>query len=353
MRYLYRLARPFLFQLPPETAHRLALLTLKSGLLLGVRPVEDSRLAVRLWDLNFPNPVGLAAGFDKNAEVSDALVKLGFGFVEVGSLTPMPQTGNPPPRLFRLTEDEALINRLGFNNLGHAHALRRLHSRATRPAIVGVNLGVNRDSGDPLADYVKGVVAFNGVASYITINISSPNTPGLRDLQSPRELDRLLDRLAEARRRLAQPKPLLLKLAPDLSEPELARIAESALANGVDGLILGNTTVSRPPLKSSYASQQGGLSGAPLFEISTRKLAQLYRLTSGRMPLIGVGGVSSAEAAWQKIRAGASLIQLYSALIYQGPIIVRKICEGLAERLAASGKHSIAEITGTGVSDWL
>jgi dihydroorotate dehydrogenase len=353
MRYLYRLARPLLFQLPPETAHRLALLILKSGLHPAFRAAEDLHLGVQLWGLNFPNPLGLAAGFDKNAEAPEALARLGFGFVEVGSLTPLPQIGNPPPRLFRLTEDEALINRLGFNNCGFVSALRRLESRAASPAIIGVNLGANRDSGDPLADYVKGVVAFSGVASYITINISSPNTPGLRDLQSAGELHRLLARLDEARRRLARPRPLLLKIAPDLNESELAFIAETALANRVDGLILGNTTVSRPPLKSPHASEPGGLSGVPLFELSTRMLAQLYRLTLGRMPLVGVGGVSSAEAAWQKLRAGASLVQLYSALVYEGPSIVREINKGLAERLRASGKRSIAEITGSGVSDWL
>jgi dihydroorotate dehydrogenase len=267
-------------------------------------------------------------------------------------LTPLPQPGNPKPRLFRLPEDEALINRLGFNNSGHAAALGRLKALA-KPSIIGVNIGANRDSADRIADYAKGLENFNGTASYIAVNISSPNTPGLRALQSRKQLNLLLSRLTETRRSLSDPKPLLLKIAPDLSNEELADIAELSLANGIDGLIVSNTTLSRPLLKSSRASEQGGLSGRPLFELSTRKLACLYRLTKGRLPLIGVGGVSSAETAWQKIRAGASLVQLYTALIYEGPELVTDIVKGLAQRLAASGKNSLCEITGTGVADWL
>jgi dihydroorotate dehydrogenase len=346
----YRLLRPLLFMLPPERAHHLALSALKTGLL----PKSSLRdeLKIELWGLTFPNPVGVAAGFDKNAEAEAGLFSLGFGFLEVGTLTPSPQPGNPQPRLFRLAEDEALINRLGFNNCGHAAALARLRARAA-PGIIGVNIGANRDSADRIADYVKGLETFNGPASYIAVNISSPNTPGLRLLQSQRELSLLLSRLTENRRALSDPKPLLLKIAPDLSNEELLGIAELSLANGIDGLIVSNTTLSRPSLKSPHGSEQGGLSGRPLFELSTRRLAWLYRHTNGRLPLIGVGGVSSAETAWQKIRAGASLVQLYTALIYHGPSLVADILEGLAQRLKASGKASIGEITGTGVADWL
>jgi dihydroorotate dehydrogenase len=346
----YRLLRPLLFMLPPERAHHLALAALERRLLPeGPQPDE---LKIELWGLTFPNPIGVAAGFDKNAEAEAGLFSLGFGFVEVGTLTPSPQPGNPHPRLFRLAEDEALINRLGFNNSGHAAALARLKARAA-PGIIGVNIGANRDSADRIADYVRGLETFNGTASYVAVNISSPNTPGLRALQSQKELSLLLSRLTETRRALSDPKPLLLKIAPDLSNEELADIAELSLANGIDGLIVSNTTLSRPSLKSPHAAEQGGLSGQPLFELSTRKLAWLYRLTNGRLPLIGVGGVSSAETAWQKIRAGASLVQLYTALIYAGPSLVADILEGLAQRLKASGKVSIGEITGTGVADWL
>jgi len=252
-----------------------------------------------------------------------------------------------------LTKDRALINRLGFNNAGHANALRRLKSRARRPGIIGVNIGANKDSPDPVIDYVKGLWSFNDVASYITVNISSPNTPGLRALQSKGELPNLLNRLALARHKLTSPKPLLLKIAPDLCDGEIEDIADIALDRAIDGIIVSNTTVSRPLLKSRHASHPGGLSGAPLFELSTRRLARLYQLTAGRIPLIGTGGVSSADTAWQKFRAGASLIQLYSALVYEGPSIAKVVCTGLAERLRTTGKKSITEITGTGVSDWL
>jgi dihydroorotate dehydrogenase len=349
----YRLLRPLLFRTPPETAHRLALWSLRKGLYPAYDNIGEPALAVRLWSLGFPNPVGLAAGFDKNAEVPDALLGLGFGFVEVGSITPLPQAGNPKPRLYRLSRDRALINRLGFNNSGHKSAILRLGSRTSPAGIVGVNIGANRDSADPVLDYVKGVGTFNAVADYITVNVSSPNTAGLRMLQARHELKRLLDRLALARQKLDSPKPLVLKISPDLSESELEDIADIALGGTVDGIILSNTTVSRPALKSALASELGGLSGAPLFELSTRNLARLYRLTGGRLPLIGVGGVSSVETAWHKLRAGASLIQLYTALVYEGPSIATVICRGLAERLKASGKKSITEITGSGVGDWL
>lgn len=349
----YRLVRPLLFLAPPEMAHRLALLILRRDLLSAAQVPYMPCLQLKLWGLDFPNPLGLAAGFDKNAEVPDALLRLGFGFVEVGSVTPLPQTGNLKPRLHRLTEDRALINRLGFNNAGHASALRRLKSRAWRPGIIGVNIGANKDSPDPVIDYVKGLWTFNEVASYIAVNISSPNTPGLRALQSRDELENLLNRLVLARQKLTSSKPLLLKIAPDLSDGEIEDIADIALRKEIDGIIVSNTTVSRPPLNSPHALKPGGLSGAPLFELSTRRLARLYQLTAGRIPLIGTGGVSSADKAWQKFRAGASLIQLYSSLVYEGPSIAKVICTGLADRLQAAGKKSITEITGTGVSDWL
>jgi dihydroorotate dehydrogenase len=347
---IYRLLKPHLFQLPPEAAHRLAIAALRSGLF--PRP-RVPMLAVDLWGLSFPNPLGLAAGFDKNAEVPDGALKLGFGFVEVGSITPLPQPGNSPPRLFRLGEDRALINRMGFNNQGLGKALYRLRSRTGTRGIVGVNLGANKDSADPAADYCQGLIALNDLASYLVVNISSPNTPGLRSLQSRSHLQELLQRLHAARQELENPKPLLLKIAPDLSDAEIDDIAELALASRIDGMIVSNTTVTRPPLVSRHAKEPGGLSGAPLFELSTRKLARAYRATSGRLPLIGSGGVSSAETAWQKLRAGASLIQLYTALVYEGPALVPTIVDGLARRLAVSGNTSLREITGSGLADWL
>ncbi|HEY7748046.1 MAG TPA: quinone-dependent dihydroorotate dehydrogenase [Aestuariivirgaceae bacterium] len=350
---LYVMLRPLLFLADPELAHGLALAALKAGLVPATSPPSDPGLEITLWGLKFPNPVGLAAGFDKNAEVADAMLALGFGFVEVGSITPLAQVGNPKPRLFRLEKDRALINRLGFNNAGQGPALARLKARSRSKGILGVNIGASRDSSDPIADYVSGLQIFSDVAAFITVNISSPNTPGLRALQSKNELADLLNRLASARSGLAHPIPLLLKIAPDLSDLELADIAAAAIAGNVDGIVVSNTTVSRPVLKSPQAAQMGGLSGPPLFELSTRQLARLYRLTAGRMPLIGAGGVSSAETAWQKIRAGASLLQLYTALVYEGPSIVAKICAGLNQRLEASGKSSISEIVGTGLSDWL
>jgi dihydroorotate dehydrogenase len=347
---IYHLLRPLLFQLPPEAAHRLAIAALRSGLFPSP---HTPALAIDLCGLSFPNPLGLAAGFDKNAEVPDAALKLGFGFVEVGSITPLPQAGNSSPRLFRLHEDRALINRMGFNNKGLEKALHRLGARAGNPGIVGVNLGANKDSVDPVSDYLRGLAALNAVASYLVVNISSPNTPGLRTLQSRTHLHELLKQLDAARQGLEPPKPLFLKIAPDLSDAEIDDIAELAVAKRVDGLIVSNTTVTRPPLKSAHSTETGGLSGVPLFELSTRKLARIYRATSGRVPIIGSGGVSSAETAWQKLRAGASLIQLYTGLIYEGPALVPAILTGLAQRLAASGKNELREITGSGLADWL
>lgn len=355
-RGLYSLAGPLLRMLDPETAHEAAAAALKAGL---VRPLGGARhpeLAVDVFGLRFPNPVGLAAGFDKNAALVDPLLALGFGFVEVGSVTPRPQEGNPRPRLFRLEEDRGVINRMGFNNLGHAAALASL-KRHRRQGIVGVNVGANKDSADRAADYVTGLQTFAPVADYIAVNVSSPNTPGLRNLQARVELEALLARLEEARQHIVagggRRVPLLLKIAPDLEDGELEDVAQVCLASAIDGVIVSNTTVSRPSsLKSSARVETGGLSGEPLFELSTRKLAAMYRLVGHRLPLIGVGGVSTAAHAWQKLRAGASLVQLYSGLVYEGPGIVGQILEGLSMRRRIAGKQSIAEIVGEGVSSW-
>jgi dihydroorotate dehydrogenase len=328
----FPVARPLLHALDAETAHQL---TVKALALAppGSIPKSDPRLAVRVFGLDFPNPLGLAAGFDKNAEVPDAMLGLGFGFTEIGTVTPRPQAGNPRPRLFRLTEDQAVINRMGFNNDGHAAALKRLCARAGRGGIVGVNIGANKDSADRIGDYVAGIAAFAPVASYFTVNISSPNTPGLRALQSRAELAQLLARLNAARQATADKPPMLLKIAPDLSEEELEDIASCCAGGAVDGIIVSNTTLTRAGLRSPLGGEQGGLSGAPLLELSTRQLARLFLLTAGRIPLVGVGGVHDAASALLKLRAGASLVQLYSALVYQGPGLVAAILGGIVEEL--------------------
>lgn len=346
----YALIRPVLFALDAERAHNLAIQALKSGLVPAARLKADAALEVELLGLRFANPVGLAAGFDKNAEAVDALARLGFGFVEVGSLTPKPQPGNARPRLFRLAEDRAVINRFGFNNEGHAAALHHLRGRRAK-CLLGVNVGANKDAADRMADYALGLATFNDVADYLTVNISSPNTPGLRTLQSRAELETLLARIADTRAKITNPKPVLLKIAPDLEQEELEDIARLTEGGAVDGIILSNTTITRPEtLRSPHRREMGGLSGTPLFELSTRKLAALAKLT--KLPLIGVGGVSDAETAWQKLRAGASLIQLYSALIYGGPGLVAEIIAGLSTRLRREGFTHVSEVTGTGLADW-
>ena len=302
-------------------------------------------MAIQIAGIAFPNPLGMAAGFDKDGEVPDALLRLGFGFAEVGSITPLAQAGNPRPRLFRLEEDRAVINRMGFNNEGHDAALRRLAGRQGRGGIVGVNVGANKESDDRIGDYVKGIAAFSGAASYFTVNISSPNTPGLRALQSRAELEQLLARLNEARTKQAKRPPMLLKIAPDLRDDELEDIAATCAGGAVDGIIVSNTTLSREGLRSARAQEQGGLSGLPLLELSTRKLARMHVLTGGRIPLVGVGGVHDGPSALLKIRAGASLVQLYSALVYQGPALVGTILSFLAAEVARSGQ-SLAQIRG-------
>ena len=346
---LYPLIRPLLRALPAEAAHRLTLSALSLGLAsLVAGPSEPDRpsLGQTLWGRDFPNPVGIAAGFDKDAKVPDALLRLGFGFAETGTVTPRPQPGNPKPRIFRLYEDEAAINRMGFNSAGLEPILARLRGRE-QTGVVGVNLGKNRDSADAAVDYLDGVRRVGRLADYFVINVSSPNTPGLRDLQRREVLDDLLRRLVTARDEAAPGAPLLVKIAPDLTEEERADIAAIAVPSGIDGMVVSNTTVARPRgLKSREAKEPGGLSGKPLFAPSTAVLADIYRLTEGKLPLIGVGGIASAEDAYAKIRAGASLVQLYTALVFQGPALLGKIKRGLAELLAQDGFANIAEAVG-------
>jgi dihydroorotate dehydrogenase len=279
------------------------------------------------------------------------MLALGFGFVEVGTVTPRPQAGNPRPRLFRLSEDQAVINRMGFNNEGQGAVLERLRRRKHKLGIVGVNIGANKDSVDRISDYVAGISAFSDTASYFTVNISSPNTPGLRDLQSVEQLHPLLNRLSEARQSLQRKVPMLLKIAPDLQDDEMKAIAECCMNSAVDGVIISNTTISRPPLQSRHAQEIGGLSGAPLFEPSTRQLARFYRLTKGKIPLVGVGGISNAEQAWTKICAGASLLQLYSALVFQGPELVQVILQGLSQKISQNKMASLREAVGISANE--
>lgn len=349
-------ATAVLRMLEPERAHRLALNAARSLHFRAPAFSSDPRLRVSVLGLDFPNPIGLAAGLDKDALVPDAMLGLGFGFVEIGTVTPLPQPGNPAPRLFRLPADRALINRLGFNNEGHEAALDRLDRRAGR-GIVGANLGANRDSEDRLYDYYAGVRLFAPVTSYLTINVSSPNTPGLRELQGAAALTELLKRVDEARAQAAEEtgrrSPLLLKIAPDLNEAELNQIIETTTGNGVDGLIIANTTVNRPPLKSRQHGQQlGGLSGRPLFEISTAMIARARQIAGPDLVLVGVGGVDSTAAAWSKIAAGADLVQLYTGLIYEGPSLPRRIVAELLNRLEKRNFRSIREVRGVETERW-
>jgi dihydroorotate dehydrogenase len=349
-------ALPFLHGLDAERAHNLTIAAL-SALPLPPAPEDDPILAQNVFGLDFPNPVGMAAGFDKDARAPDALLRLGFGFTEVGTLTPRPQPGNPKPRLFRLHEDRGVINRFGFNNSGHEKAREKLRRRAARGGVVGVNVGANKDSSDRAADYVAGVQKFADLASYFTVNISSPNTPGLRDLQQAGALDGLLARVIEARDEAAENlprRPVLLKIAPDLALPDLDDVVRVARQRGVDGMIVSNTTLARPEtLRDELCGETGGLSGAPLFALSTQMLAQTFARVENQFPLIGVGGVDSPEAAWAKIEAGATLIQLYSALVYEGLGLVARIKQGLAEHLRARKLESIGPAVGSAVGDWL
>jgi dihydroorotate dehydrogenase len=351
---MFALSRPLLALLDPERAHGLTVQALKLGLGAAAPAPDDPILATTVWNLAFPNPVGLAAGFDKHAEVCDAMLALGFGFVEAGTVTPRPQPGNSGQRLFRLAEDEAVINRFGFNSCGIAPFAGRLAKRRAAGArgIVGANLGKNRDTADGATDYIACIEAVTGLADYLVVNVSSPNTPGLRALQARAQIEELISRVNEARRASPVPRqpPLLVKVGPDLDESEIRGIAEVALATGVDGLIVGNTTVARPSsLKSRHASAAGGLSGKPLFVPSTDCLAAMYRLTRGRIPIIGCGGIASGADAYAKIRAGASLVQLYSALVFHGPALVGRIKRELAAKLRADGFSSVREAVGADV----
>ncbi|WP_394690822.1 quinone-dependent dihydroorotate dehydrogenase [Hoeflea sp.] len=329
--FLDTLARNALFKFDPETAHGLSIKALKSGLVPGCRRDLDNRLAVEVAGMTFPNPLGMAAGYDKNAELATPLSKLGFGFVEVGTLTPRAQDGNPKPRIFRLPSNRAVINRLGFNNRGHAAALENL-SGQKRAGILGINIGANKDAEDRIGDYVAGISAFADIASYFTVNVSSPNTPGLRNLQTREALSELLTRVLAERDRCAGKIPVFLKIAPDLTEPDLNDIAAECLAQKLDGLIVSNTTLSREGLGDDAGKNEaGGLSGRPVFERSTIVLAKMRQRLGADMPLIGVGGVESAETAAEKMRAGADLVQIYTGFIYGGPLLPRRILRGLSK----------------------
>ncbi len=339
---IYPIVRPLAFALGAEAAHRATIAALK--LAPKRNPPEfPASLRTTVAGINFPSPVGLAAGFDKDGEVPEQMLSLGFGFVEIGTVTPKPQPGNPKPRLFRLVEDEAVINRMGFNNGGQSAAFERLGRSMHLRGVVGVNVGANKDSGDRIADYAIGVRRMSAVASYITVNISSPNTPGLRGLQDEGALNELLSAVEEVRTE----KPIFLKVAPDLGEGDPERIVRAALDHHLDALIIANTTISRPTLKSHHADQQGGLSGAPLKTLALDALRKFRAASGGEIPLIGVGGISSVEDAWERICAGASLVQLYSAMVYEGPGIARRITEGLAQRLQSDGYSSISEAVGS------
>lgn len=352
---LYRLARTGLFALPPEEAHELTIRALESGLYLHDLSGNPPELHMHLFGLCFPNPVGIAAGFDKDARVPNAILDLGCGFAEVGTLTPLPQAGNPSPRVFRLKEDLALINRLGFNNGGHTAALSRLRSNPPR-GIVCVNVGANKNSTDRTSDYVQGLETFYDVASMFTINISSPNTPGLRDLQAPSALNELLHRVYTARKiKVGQgkpSKPIIIKLSPDISEADTLPIIDCLIGHKVDAIAISNTTLSRHGLKDPHRIEEGGLSGRPLFQRSTVLLAKVFKATSGKIPLIGIGGIDSPEAALQKIEAGASLIQLYTGLVYEGPALIGAIKTRLVEVVRQRGKAHISDLIGRCAQEW-
>ncbi|MBB3948740.1 quinone-dependent dihydroorotate dehydrogenase [Aureimonas jatrophae] len=359
MSRLYRFARPVLFALDPERAHGLSLEALKRGLFKRQDLPLDARLRVEVAGLRFPNPLGLAAGYDKNAEAPDALLRLGFGFVEIGTVTPQPQEGNERPRIFRLPESFAVINRLGFNNEGHADVAERLEARRRRGGIVGVNIGANKDTSDRIGDYVAGIHRFLPLSSYLTVNISSPNTPGLRDLQKGSSLDELLEHSVAARDGAAailaeERRPLFVKVAPDLSRDEIEAIAETALRRKVDGLIVSNTTLSRQGVEGRrFANETGGLSGRPLFSRSTYALAAFRRALGSDFPLIGAGGVESARTALGKMEAGADLVQLYTSLIYGGPELPIRILNGMIRYLDKTGSDTIRQIRDTKVDEIL
>jgi dihydroorotate dehydrogenase len=348
-----RIGLTALHRIDPETAHGLALKALRAGLVPVPGPITSPRLRTEIAGLHLPNPVGLAAGFDKNAEALAPLARAGFGFVEVGAVTPRPQPGNPRPRLFRLTRDRAVINRFGFNNEGMEAARDRL-ARRPRDAVIGLNLGANKDSADRMGDFAKVLACCGTYLDFATVNVSSPNTEKLRDLQGKAALLQLLHGVMAARDGLIRPVPVFLKIAPDLTEAELADVAVVARVTQVDAIIATNTTLTREGLKTKGAAAiQGGLSGAPLFELSTRVLARLSRLTDGKIPLIGVGGIASAEEAYAKICAGASAVQLYSAMVYQGLSLAADVARGLDRLLARDGFETVAQAVGCQREEWL
>jgi dihydroorotate dehydrogenase len=350
---LYKLARPLLFQTDAEDAHGLTIRAMKAGLIPPCPAVIDPALEQTLWGLKFPNPVGMAAGFDKGAEVIGPVLGLGFGFTEVGTVTPKPQAGNERPRVFRDPAHEAVINRMGFPGAG-VHSFKRnlekfLSAKHKYKGVVGINIGMNKAQTEPAKDYAALIRMLAPLADYLTINISSPNTPGLRDLQSPEPLKELLGAVLEERKKAcgAYPPPILLKLAPDLSEAQQADIAQVVLETKIDGLILGNTTLSRPDyLPETFRSQKGGLSGQPLTELSTRVIHNFYALTQGQIPIIGVGGVSTGAQAYDKIKAGANLVQLYSALVFKGPTVASTINQELLRLLKADGYTHLSQALG-------
>ena len=354
---VFDLARPLLYALEPEQAHELTLKSLEAGLYPRPSGPDDARLAVGLWGFAFPNPFGVAAGFDKDARVPDALLGMGFGYAEIGSVTPLPQEGNPRPRVFRLIEDRAVINRLGFNNSGHAAVLERLRRHKLR-GIIGVNVGANKDAADRAADYVAGIRLFYDVAGYFTVNISSPNTPGLRDLQAPAALDDLLARVLEARADLVAAgnprRPIVVKIAPDLADDDVGPITQVLVARGVDGIAVSNTTLSRAGVSDmDFARRQaGGLSGRPLFHRSTVMLARVYLATEGRIPLIGIGGIDSGAAAIAKIEAGASLLQLYTGLIYEGPGLLARMKDDLIAYIERNELARLVDAAGRRAAEW-
>lgn len=353
---LVELARPLLLTLDPERAHDLTLAALERGIHPHDRSADDAALAASVWGLDFPNPIGIAAGFDKNARVPDAMLAMGCGFAEIGTVTPLPQPGNPRPRVFRLIQDRAVINRLGFNNEGHAAVLARL-ARRQKAGIVGVNIGANKDSADRATDYVKGLATFNRLASYFTVNVSSPNTPGLRDLQAPAALDALLSRIMAERRRLAEGgephRPIVVKLAPDLADDDLPAIVDCIMKHAADGIAVSNTTLARTGLQNQLAGRQaGGLSGRPLFVRSTRMLARVWQLSGGKLPLIGIGGIESGETALAKIAAGATLIQLYTGLVYEGAGLIARIKRHLSAHVHEHGHRTLADIRGSRATEF-
>lgn len=350
--FMQKIGLPVMHLLDPERAHGLSIKAIRLGMTPTPGPVTSRRLQSVVAGLSLPNPVGLAAGFDKNAEVVTPLLSSGFGFIEVGAATPRAQAGNPKPRLFRLTPDKAAINRFGFNNQGMDTIAARLSERPA-DGIVGINLGANKDSLDKAEDFVKVLETCGPFVDFATVNVSSPNTEKLRDLQGKAALESLLNGVVVARNSLQKPIPIFLKIAPDLTQTELEDIAEVALKTGISGIIATNTTLSRDSLTSEFADQAGGLSGQPLFEKSTRVLAQLSKLTDGKLPLIGVGGIANAEQAYAKIQAGASAVQLYTALVFGGIGLAVEIAEGLDKLLARDGFANVADAVGTKREEWL